>query len=241
VRSQTFADALSHRVKTAAGTPLVVHYDHSAGSRVELSGITFANWVAKTSSLAVDVLGLERGDRVLLDLPAHWIEVVWVGAALNVGLVLTDDPSSAGLVVVGPDGLEGSYGSAQVVATSLHPFALRFDSALPAEVVDFGAEVFGQPDAFAPYDPPDHDDAALESTGAAGARTRTMTELLDEAAAVEPGNRTITDVPCRRHPSLLLGPLQGGGVTVWSTGGDAAQWADAMRAERITAEVRQGV
>lgn len=238
MRPSTFADVLARRLRTAAGTPLVVHYDHVAGSRVELSGTTFANWVAKTSSLVVDALGLERGDRLHLALPVHWLEVVWVGASLNVGLLLTDDPGTADLVVVGPDGMDGvpdhSYGTAQVVATSLHPFALRFDSPLPPGVVDFGAEVFGQPDAFFPYDPPAPDDHVL----VVGPDELALAELMARAAAGDPRARTITDVPCRYRPELLLGPLLGDGTTVWCSGGNAAQWADAKGAERATVEVR---
>ena len=231
----TFADALARRLRSAAGSPLVVHYDHSAGTRVELSGTTFANWVAKTSSLAIDAVGLERGERVHLDLPPHWIEVVWVGACLNVGLVLTGSPESADLIVTGPDGVDRSNGGAPVIATSLHPFALRFTEPLPSGVLDFGAEVFGQPDAFMPYDPPTADDPAVDL----GDGERSMTELFEQAASLEPGRRTITDVPCRLRPELLLAPLLGDGMTVWSSGGGAEQWADVMRAERVTAELRE--
>ena len=46
-------------------------YDDATGERVELSVATYANWVAKTSSLLVEELDLERGMRLLLDLPAH--------------------------------------------------------------------------------------------------------------------------------------------------------------------------
>ena len=47
--------------------PLFTHYDEAAGSRVELSGITFTNWVDKTVNM-LDGLGAEAGEVVYLDL-----------------------------------------------------------------------------------------------------------------------------------------------------------------------------
>jgi uncharacterized protein (TIGR03089 family) len=231
VHPSTFSEALALRLRAGAGTPLVVHYDQTAGSRVELSATTFANWVAKTSALVVDELGLGRGDRLRLELPVHWLEVVWVGAALNVGLVLSD--ASPDLVVVGPEGVGVPY-DAQVVATSLHPFALRFDTPPAGGVVDFGADVFGQPDAFVPYDPPSPDDTVL----ALGQEEQTMSDVMSRGAAVAPGTRTLTDVPARARPELLLGPLLGQGTTVWCGGCDDAGWARARSAERTTVEAR---
>ena len=77
----TFRDLLAARLRSRPGDPLVTFYDDVTGERTELSVATYANWVAKTASLLVDELGLDRGDRLLVDLPAHWLGPVFLGAA----------------------------------------------------------------------------------------------------------------------------------------------------------------
>ncbi len=52
---------LTQAVADDPARPLITFYDDSAGERVELSVVTFANWVAKTANLLVD--GLARAAR----------------------------------------------------------------------------------------------------------------------------------------------------------------------------------
>src|SRR6478735_12415380 len=68
------------------GRPLVTYYDDTTGERTELSLTTFDNWVAKTSNLMVDGLGLQPGARVALLLPLHWQSTVWLAACWSVGV-----------------------------------------------------------------------------------------------------------------------------------------------------------
>ena len=97
----TFRDLLAARLRSRPGDPLVTFYDDATGERTELSVATYANWVAKTASLLVDELGLDRGDRLLVDLPAHWLGPVFLGAAWSAGLeVVWAGPAEA--VVCGP-------------------------------------------------------------------------------------------------------------------------------------------
>ena len=58
--------------------PFLTYYDDATGERVELSGVTTANWVAKTSNFLVDDLEAEPGTRIRLGLPSHWLRFVWV-------------------------------------------------------------------------------------------------------------------------------------------------------------------
>jgi len=51
--------------------PRITHYDDAAGSRVELSGATLANWAAKTGNLLRDELGGGPASRVAVLLPAQ--------------------------------------------------------------------------------------------------------------------------------------------------------------------------
>lgn len=231
----TFADLL--RARGSAATPLVTHYDLADGGRIELSVASFANWVAKTSALVLDLV--DRGDSVFLDLPVHWLEPVLAGAAWNSGLVVVGTAEEADLVVCGPAGIESHAGrTVPVVATSLHPLGLRFDHALPRGIVDFGAEVFGQPDSFIPFDPAGPEDDALRTAGSSLSQ-RALVELGTSSPCGAAGVRTIADVPTTRRPDLLVGALAGGGGTVWVSSADEEGWAATAAAEGATVEVRE--
>ncbi|MCB0906686.1 MAG: TIGR03089 family protein [Nocardioidaceae bacterium] len=162
----TFRDLLTTRLRHRPGDPLVTFYDEATGERTELSVTTYANWVAKMASLLVDELGLERGDRLLVDLPAHWLGPVVLGAAWTAGLeVVWDGEPDA--VVCGPDALGRWAARATelpVVATALLPLGVRFTSPLADGVHDLGVAVWGQPDSFVPWDPPTEDDPAVAGT-----------------------------------------------------------------------------
>lgn len=243
--SRSFADVLGVQLRHDPARPLVTFYDDATGERVELSVTTYANWVAKTAGLVQDELGVERGGLLLLDLPTHWLGAVWLGAAWTIGLRVTADPSGradADIVVCGPEGVD-EYGEladrVPVVALSLRPLGARFAEALPTGVVDYGAVVLGQPDAFTSYDPPSGDDEAWVS----GSDVLTQAELLEEAAGSElaaPGSRLLTDVNpgTRAGVATLLAPLLAGGGTVWVRNADASRWSDRYAAERATAELR---
>src|SRR4051812_8047926 len=217
---RTFPTALAAILRTGATRPLVTFYDDATGERVELSVTTYANWVAKTASLLAEEHGLERGQSLCVDLPAHWLGPVFLGAAWTVGLVVTgpeDDHPDA--VVCGPDALERWAGLAAdlpVLACSLLPLGVRFADPLPAGVHDVGLEVWSQPDAFTAWDPPTGDDPATgpsyggatqDETWRAAAAGSLLTDggrLLTEAnPASPPGLATFTE-PLVRDGSLVL-------------------------------------
>ena len=149
----TFSEVLTRQLRSDAGRPFITFYDDATGERVELSVTTYANWVAKVSSLLVEEHDLGRGQTLCLDLPAHWLGPVFLGAAWTVGLVVDDGNPDA--VVCGPDGL-GRWaphaGEIPVLACSLLPLGVRFADELPPGVHDVGVDVWSQPDAFAAYD-----------------------------------------------------------------------------------------
>ncbi len=122
---RTFPELLAARLQHDPGQPLLTAYDDTSGERTELSVTTYANWVSKTGNLFVDELGLDAGDTVLLDLPAHWLVPVFLGAAWSSALAVTTDPDlHHDLVVCGPDAVGRHRG--EVVACALLPFAVRF-------------------------------------------------------------------------------------------------------------------
>lgn len=219
----TFAALLTDLTRHDPGRPLVTFYDTTTGERVELSVTTYANWVAKTASLFVDELDLERGDTVLVDLPTHWLGPVFLGAAWTAGLTVRfpGDDDSLDAVVCGPAALADRAGLAQripVVATALRPLGVRFEEPLPPGVHDYGVEVWSQPDAFLPVDPAEPGDEALPG--------RSQGELLQAAAGaplIAEGGRLLgVDNPASEAGLLtFLGPLARRGSTVWVVGADA--------------------
>src|SRR3982750_868754 len=123
----TFPQVLS-RLQRDPGRPLVTFYDDSTGERTELSVATWANWVAKVSSLLADELDVAHGSRLLVDLPAHWLGTVVLGAAWGCGLQVVWD-GEAEAVVTGPDGVARWTGEAAripVVVSALQPLAGPF-------------------------------------------------------------------------------------------------------------------
>lgn len=243
----TFSDVLARRLRADAGRPLVTFYDLATGERTELSVTTYANWVAKVASLLVEECDLERGDRLLVDLPPHWLGPVVLGAAWTAGLEVSwPNPESApgdvrGVagVVCGPAGLEryaGSAGDVAVVASALLPLGVRFGEPVPAGVRDLGVEVWSQPDAFVPWDPPVADDAA-----APGLRQRDLWEPAPGVPA-EDGVRLL----CGANPASPEGlpafttTLARGGSLVLAVHASADQARDVAGAERVTARFGPG-
>ena len=244
----TFSAVLAEQLRRDPSRPLVTFYDDATAERVELSVATYANWVAKTAGLLQDELELERGGTVLVDLPTHWLTPVWLGAAWSLGLAVTPDvpgaaatADTADLVVCGPEGLERhATTGVPVVALSLLPMGARFASPLPDGVLDYGVVVWGQPDSFLPLDPPTGDDVAWR----AGNDSTTQAQLVEAAAAAAtstPGTRLLTDAaPCSpAGVEHLLGPLLGGGGTVWVAYPDPGQWDHHARSEQATIQLRR--
>jgi len=210
----TFPQVLSGQLAHDPGRPLVTFYDDATGERTELSVTTYANWVAKVASLLVDELEVEHGSRVLVDLPAHWLAPVVLGAVWAAGLEVVWE-GEADAVVTGPDGVDRWAGEASrvpVVASALLPLAGRFPGALPAGVHDLGVEVWAQPDAYVAWPAPADDDpavagvtqaelwraAAVESQIADGGR------LLSETSPASPSGLASFTEPLARSGSMVL-------------------------------------
>ncbi len=158
-----FAARLAGLLTSNPGAPFVTFYDHATGERTELSCTTYANWVAKTASYLVEECDLERGARLQIDLPAHWLGTVFLGACWTVGVSVVSTKPDA--VIVGPATVTQwvEFASSKVVvACALKPLAGRFTEDLPAGIRDFGKEVWSQPDAFVPWDLPAPNDPATD-------------------------------------------------------------------------------
>jgi uncharacterized protein (TIGR03089 family) len=234
----TFDAVLTRVLRDDPGQPLVTFYDDVTGERVELSRVTYANWVAKAASLLVDEHGLEKGDALRIDLPPHWLGPVFLGAAWTAGLVVSDTDEPAA-VVCGPDGVARWAQRAAhlpVLACSLRPLGVRFPDPLPAGVHDVGVEIWSQPDAFAPFDPPADADPAYDL----GAERRTQAEVWSAAAAgdlLTDGGRLLT-VANPTSPSgvaTFTEPLARSGSLVLVAQADRERLEATYVAERATA------
>ncbi|WP_372728118.1 TIGR03089 family protein [Nocardioides sp.] len=230
----TFSAVLAGLLRADPGRPLITFYDHASGERVELSRVTYANWVAKTASLLVEEHDLERGQRIHVDLPTHWLGPVFLGAAWTVGLEVAG-PEQPDAVVCGPDGLDTWAPRAAdlpVLACSLRPMGVRFAAELPPGVHDVGVDVWSQPDAFTAWDPPGPEDPALTGT--------THGELWSTAAAgnlLSDGGRLLTEANPASPPGIasFVEPLARGGSLVLVSHADPGQLEATYAAERATA------
>ncbi|MET7773273.1 TIGR03089 family protein [Nocardia sp. NPDC005366] len=130
--------------------PRVTYYDDATGARIELSGLTLANWAAKTGNLIRDEFGLSPGARVAVLLPAHWQTAAvllgcwWAGTEV----VLRPDPD-ADLALVTADRLDDVDGVPEVAALSLDPMGGPVRD-LPLGITDFATAVRVHGDQFHP-------------------------------------------------------------------------------------------
>lgn len=234
----TFAAVLADRLRREPGRPLVTFYDDATGERVELSVTTYANWVAKAGSLLVDELGLERGDTLRVDLPPHWLTPVFLGAAWSAGLVITDADDPV-VVVCGPDSLDRWAGDAAervVLACSLRPLGVRFADPLPPGVHDVGVEIWSQPDAFSPWDPPTADDPAVDLAGSR-LDQRQLWEAATAGALITGGGRLLVAASPASPPELatFVEPLAKGGSLVLVTRAEPQRLEAIAASEHTTA------
>ena len=118
---------------------------HDGPARVELSGATAANWVAKSANLLVD--GYGGPGRVGLLLPLHWQTVclLLAGATAGATVVVADDPAALDgceLAFTTVDAAAGALdaGVDDVLALSGHPLGAPATGLAPG-VEDYAREV----------------------------------------------------------------------------------------------------
>ena len=225
--------------------PLLTYLDGPA--RVELSGTTTANWVAKTANLLHD--GYGGPDRIGLMLPLHWQTVCLLLGAVAAGSTVVmarsvDELEGCSLAFVSADHAEAAMdaGVDDVLACSMTPLATRL-GAVPPMVLDAAAEIPGYGDHWGGQET----EPMIELGG-----VRFMPAPLD----VGPADRVLTYL----HPatpqglSAVVGTLMAGAALVLLAGEDpqgAMQpvMQQVMAAEAVTAwvdgagllQVREGV
>lgn len=144
-------DLLGPLLNADPAAPRITYYDDATGERIELSGVTLANWAAKTANFLRDEFMLAPGDRVAVLLPAHWQTAAvllgswWAGCEVVLG-----DPADADVTFVTGDRAESTAGGGELVVMSLDPFG-RPASVLPAGATDYATSVRVHGDQFSLY------------------------------------------------------------------------------------------
>lgn len=143
-------DLMYQQLMKIGASPALTVYGED---RIELSGKVLANHVAKIAHFLVDEIGLEPGNRVVLDLPVHWKTIAWGLAALTAGgnLVvgrakIADAEPGTVVVTANPRGIERDPDDA-VVALALGSLAMSWAGDLESDVYDGVADVMSFPDA----------------------------------------------------------------------------------------------
>ena len=232
--SELIGARLRHWVRDQGASPLVTYYDPARGERVELSGVSAANWVDKTSNLLVDELDVGPGDAVELTLakvhPGHWVNLVWTLACWQVGAVVGPEQAGAMVAVLGPDDPVEAARADTVLVCSLHPLGLPLPGPPPAGALDYALEVRSQPDQH----------AAVPQSGLILAwrdHERQLTQADLVAGTGSARRRLVRPTgPWDTARTALVEPLVGGGSTVVVAGP-----ADAERLTGIAAQERAEV
>ncbi|MFC7656450.1 TIGR03089 family protein [Pseudonocardia benzenivorans] len=184
--------------------PLITFYDDATGERIELSGVTTANWAAKTANLLRDECDVETGTTVAAMLPAHWQTAAVLLGAWWCGAHVVATPAEADWVLCDGDRVDLALAAAPsggVVALSLDAFGRGLDG-LPAGVIDYATEVRSHGDDFVPWEPVDDSAPALDG--------RSIVEVLDTARRRAGSSTSPRPTGCCRWPS---GPAATGSST----------------------------
>lgn len=218
--------------------PLITHYDDAAGTRIELSRATVANWAAKTANWLRDELDVEPGCRVAVLLPAHWQTIGVLLGAWWCGAEITESVDGAQVAFVPADGVDGARGAADTIAAvALDPLGRGLPEP-PAGSVDYVGEARVHGDDFVPWDPVPADTAAVPG--------QTVQDLVLSARnrAAELGltdrDRVLSTVDFAPSGHLLdglLAILSAGASLVLTTNPDHAALAGRAETEHVTASL----
>lgn len=231
----SLTDALLGPVAASPG-PLITYYDHASGERIELSGVTTANWAAKSANLLRDECDVEPGTRVAVLLPAHWQTAAVLLGAWWCGADVSADTGGADLVLCTADGLDRAASGKPplgVLALSLDAFG-RGIPGLPDGVIDYATEVRLHGDEFVPWQPVPEDAPALDGSPVADV----LVEARARAAALglAPGDRVLSTLDWAGAAVLdgLLAVLAAGASLVQVAHPDPARLERIAESERTT-------
>ncbi|SFB63419.1 TIGR03089 family protein [Amycolatopsis marina] len=223
-------------LNTAAARPLITHYDDEAGSRIELSVATVANWAAKTANWLVEEFDVEPGDRVAVALPAHWQTAGVLLGAWWCGADVTSDAAGAKVAFVGPDTSTSAAEATAVVA--LDPLGRGLPSTPADGAFDYLSEARLAGDDFAPMFPIPSTTPALLGETVDDVLARAASHA--ETSGISGTDRVLSTLDWALPEGALVGllaPLSAGAHLVQVTHADQAKLADRRNAERTTVDL----
>ena len=208
--------------------PRITDYDDAAGSRIELSGATLANWAAKTANWLRDELDVQPGDIVAVLLPPHWQTAGVLLGAWWCGATVAASPRGAQVALFGLDRIGDATGAEELAAVGLDALGMGI-SVLPPGVRDYASEVRVHGDTF--------------SSGGPGPDVETLIAAARSRATVlglGAGDRLLctTSWDLTVPGEVLLAVLAADASLVQCTGADPAALTDRCAAERITTSLR---
>lgn len=226
---------LSPLLATDSARPLITHYDDAAGSRVELSVATVANWAAKTANWLRDEFDVEPGSRVAVALPAHWQTLGVLLGAWWCGAHVVDDPTDADVAFNPPN---SPAVDAPNVIVALDPLGVGLSGEPASGAFDYLAEVRMCADDFTPWQETPGDTPALDGMSV----DEVLATARKRAAALEFGasDRVLSTVDWTIPGGVLdavLTPLLAGASLMQVTNVDPATLDGKRAAEKITREL----
>ncbi|MGR7023813.1 TIGR03089 family protein [Geodermatophilus sp. URMC 62] len=245
---RTPADLLAAALRREPAAPLITSYDDATGERVELSGTTLANWVAKTANLLQDEFDVGTGSTVAVALPVHWQTAavllgVWSCGAAVLDTAAEDDGSldSADVVLAAQDRLAplDDQDVPELLGLSLHPLGLGM-TGYSGPARDFALEVRAHGDVFTPHVPPDPAAPGLLAGGlelTLGGLAAAAAELAGRLG-IAAGDRLLVDerTAAEAGPvAWLLAPLAAGASLVLCRNADPTALGSRAASERVTA------
>ncbi|MDO4916809.1 MAG: TIGR03089 family protein [Rothia sp. (in: high G+C Gram-positive bacteria)] len=142
-------------------TPAVLWYS-GLDERIELSGKVLENWVSKTANFLVEECDVEAEQTVSILMQTHWRSIIIALAALRVGahLRFTADDSDV-IFSASNEQLEQLDAEYRVIVDK-GPLSPRYMGTLPAEVLDYCAEVRSYGDVYSAFEIPSLHSESLE-------------------------------------------------------------------------------
>lgn len=217
---------------------MITHYDDAAGSRVELSAATLANWAAKTANWLTEEFDVEPGDEVCVRLPAHWQTAGVLLGAWWCGAHVVDAPEGARVAFARPDGMDEVTGADAVALVALDALGRGLPDAPPSGALDYLSEARLAGDEFRPLFPLAGDTLALASSTVD--QVLTSARQRAEQFGIAPGDRVLSTRDWTIPDGVLdglLAPLAVGASLVQVSGVVVDKLADRRAAERTTVDL----
>ena len=142
-------ELLAHLLHADAASPRLTVYNETTGARMDFSGQTLDNWVAKIANMLEEELDLEADSTIAIDLPSSWQAAVVALGALASGPSYSFGESAAlaDVVFTSPSRYPAAHErqpQADIVLISEDPFGrgvVESGGDRPTGAIDFGPTV----------------------------------------------------------------------------------------------------